>query len=82
MPQSAWKLDNTPVALENEILCDVETLNIDSASFKQISDACGGDAAAIAEHIAANVSRERGKQHNPVTGSGGMFIGRRAHVGE
>ena len=44
MPQSAWKLDNTPVALENEILCDVETLNIDSASFKQISDECGGDA--------------------------------------
>ena len=39
MPQSAWKIDNTPVAHENEILCDVETLNVDSASFKQIADA-------------------------------------------
>ncbi|MBV8333503.1 MAG: hypothetical protein JO192_12255, partial [Candidatus Eremiobacteraeota bacterium] len=34
MPQSAWKIDNTPVARANEILCDVETLNVDSASFK------------------------------------------------
>ncbi len=81
MPQSAWKLDNTPVALENEILCDVETLNVDSASFKQIADVCEGDAARIAEHVAGNV-RERGKQHNPVTGSGGMFIGRVLKVGE
>jgi L-erythro-3,5-diaminohexanoate dehydrogenase len=81
MPQTAWKIDNTPVALVNEILCDVETLNIDSASFKQIADACGGDAAAIADHIAGTVA-ERGKQHNPVTGSGGMFVGRVAVVGE
>jgi L-erythro-3,5-diaminohexanoate dehydrogenase len=81
MPQTAWKIDNTPVAFENEILCDVETLNIDSASFKQISDACGGDAAAIAEHV-LGIVRERGKQHNPVTGSGGMFIGYVREVGE
>jgi L-erythro-3,5-diaminohexanoate dehydrogenase len=81
MPQSAWKLDNTPVALENEILCDVETLNIDSASFKQISDECSGDADKISAHI-AGIVRERGKQHNPVTGSGGMFIGHVLKVGE
>lgn len=81
MPQSAHKLDNTPVAFDNEILCDVETLNIDSASFKQIRDHCGGDAAQIGEHIMQTV-RERGKQHNPVTGSGGMFIGRVLEVGE
>lgn len=81
MPQSAWKIDNTPVAYENEILCDVETLNIDSASFKQISDHCAGDEKAIAAHIARNVA-ERGKQHNPVTGSGGMFIGRVLKIGE
>ena len=81
MPQNAQKIDNTPVAFENEILCDVETLNIDSASFKQIRDACGGDAGRIAEHI-MQIVRERGKQHNPVTGSGGMFIGRILKVGE
>lgn len=80
LPQAAWKLDNTPHAYANEILCEVETLNIDSASFKQIGDACGGDPAAIAAQILATVN-ERGKQHNPVTGSGGMFVGRVAAVG-
>ncbi len=81
MPQNARKLDNTPVAFENEILCDVETLNIDSASFKQIRDLCEGDAQRIGNHIAQTV-RERGKQHNPVTGSGGMFIGHVLKIGE
>ena len=80
MPQSAWKIDNTPVAYGNEILCDVDVLNIDSASFKQIGDACNGDADAIAQHILGIVS-DRGKQHNPVTGSGGMFIGYVREIG-
>ena len=81
MPQDAWKLDNTPAAHENEILCDVEVLNIDSASFKQIAQACDFDARRIGEHVTANV-RARGKQHNPVTGSGGMFVGRVLQIGE
>jgi L-erythro-3,5-diaminohexanoate dehydrogenase len=81
MPQSAWRLDNTPVAHENEILCTVETLNVDSASFAQIAAACDGDAARIGEHI-LSIVRERGKQHNPITGSGGMFIGEVHTVGE
>ena len=81
MPQNARKIDNTPIAFENEMLCDVETLNIDSASFKQIRDYCESDAARIAEHI-MDIVRERGKQHNPVTGSGGMFIGRVLKIGE
>jgi L-erythro-3,5-diaminohexanoate dehydrogenase len=81
MPQDAWKLDNTPAAHENEILCDVEVLNIDSASFKQIAEACDFDARRIGDHVTANV-RARGKQHNPVTGSGGMFVGRVLQIGE
>ncbi len=81
MPQDAWRIDNTPVAGPNELLCEVEALNIDSASFKQIAEACGFDAQRIGEHVAANV-RERGKQHNPVTGSGGMFVGRVNQIGD
>ncbi|HEY0380576.1 MAG TPA: L-erythro-3,5-diaminohexanoate dehydrogenase [Candidatus Elarobacter sp.] len=80
LPQAAWKLDNTPRAYANEILCDVESLNVDSAAFKQMSDTCAGDAVAIAAHVLATV-RERGKQHNAVTGSGGMFIGRVVEIG-
>ena len=80
MPQNAWQLDNTPLAASNELLCDVEWLNIDSASFRQIDETEGGDPARIAAHILATVA-ERGKQHNSVTGSGGMFIGRVRAVG-
>ena len=80
LPQNAWKIDNTPLARANEILCAVETLNIDSASFKQIVEATGGDAQAAAAHILATVN-DRGKQHNPVTGSGGMFVGRVLEIG-
>ncbi|HLX26299.1 MAG TPA: L-erythro-3,5-diaminohexanoate dehydrogenase [Candidatus Cybelea sp.] len=81
MPQDAWRIDNTPVAGETEILCDVEALNIDSASFRQICEECDSDAERIGRHVAAIVA-ERGKQHNPVTGSGGMFVGRVADIGE
>jgi len=80
LPQSAWRLDAAPHAHANEILCAVDVLNIDSASFKQISESVGGDAARIAEHIRATVA-ERGKQHNAVTGSGGMFVGRVLAIG-
>lgn len=80
LPQAAWRLDNTPVAFENEILCDVEALNVDSASFAQIREACNNDAGAVAQRILATV-RERGKQHNPVTGSGGMFVGTVREIG-
>jgi L-erythro-3,5-diaminohexanoate dehydrogenase len=80
LPQAAWKLDNTPRPYANEILCAVETLNIDSASFTQMNEVCGGDAGAISAHILATVE-QRGKQHNPVTGSGGMFVGRVVEIG-
>jgi L-erythro-3,5-diaminohexanoate dehydrogenase len=80
LPQAAWRLDATPEAYDNEILCDVDVLNIDSASFKQIADAEGGDEERIGAHIQAIV-RDRGKQHNSVTGSGGMFIGSVRDVG-
>ena len=41
LPQGAWRVDNTPRAYANEILCDVETLNVDSASFKQRKEVPG-----------------------------------------
>ncbi len=81
MPQNAWKLDDTPAAFANEILCDVDALNLDSASFAQIRAFCSDDEQKIANHILATV-RERGKQHNAVTGSGGMFVGRVREIGD
>ncbi|MBV8354446.1 MAG: L-erythro-3,5-diaminohexanoate dehydrogenase [Candidatus Eremiobacteraeota bacterium] len=81
LPQTAWRLDNTPRARENEILCRVEALSLDSASFRQIREAAGDDRARIAQAILSTVA-ERGKMHNPVTGSGGIFIGTVAEIGE
>ena len=80
LPQQAERVDPRLPIAEDELLVEVESLNIDSASFHQISEACGGDVARIEAHILKLVSN-RGKHHNPVTGSGGMFIGRVAQVG-
>ncbi len=81
MPQTAWILDATPEVRSNEILCEVEALNIDSASFRQIVEASDGDEQRVTERILALVA-ERGKHHNPITGSGGMFLGRVSAVGD
>ncbi len=81
LPQPAWRIDNTMEIRSNEILIDVETLNIDSASFTQIKNAANSDETQIAATILETVA-QRGKQHNPVTGSGGMLIGTVAAIGD
>jgi L-erythro-3,5-diaminohexanoate dehydrogenase len=80
LPQPALKIDNTMEIFDNEILIDVQTLNIDSASFTQISDQAGGDVEKIKE-IMKGIVAERGKHQNPVTGSGGMLIGTIEQIG-
>jgi L-erythro-3,5-diaminohexanoate dehydrogenase len=80
LPQQAEKIDPSLPIARDELLIEVESLNIDSASFHQIAEACGKEDARIEKHILELVER-RGKQHNPVTGSGGMLIGRVIQVG-
>ncbi|MCT4593732.1 MAG: zinc-binding dehydrogenase [Anaeromicrobium sp.] len=80
LPQPAKKIDNTMEIYDNEILIDVQTLNIDSASFTQIKEEAGGDVEKIKE-IMKGIVAERGKHQNPVTGSGGMLIGTVAKIG-
>lgn len=74
LPQAATRVDNSLPIFENEILIDVDTLNIDSASFRQMKEACGGDLGGVASQVLENVEK-MGKQLNPVTGSGGMLLG-------
>jgi len=74
LPQAATRLDNSLPIWDNEILIDVQTLNIDSASFRQMRTAAGGDPQGIAAQVMRNVGT-MGKQQNPVTGSGGMLLG-------
>lgn len=81
LPQAAYKLDNTMEIFPNEILIDVRSLNIDSASFIQIKNEAQGDVSKIKSKI-LEIVNQRGKMQNPVTGSGGMLIGTVAKIGE
>ena len=80
LPQGATKVDNSLPLYDNEILIDVDTLNIDSASFRQMKAANPGNPKGIGEQVLKNVAA-MGKQQNPVTGSGGMLLGRVADLG-
>jgi L-erythro-3,5-diaminohexanoate dehydrogenase len=82
LPQPAVKVDNNVTEIyDNEILVDVDILNIDSASFTQIKEQAGGDVEKIKE-IILDIVTTQGKMKNPVTGSGGMFIGTVLKIGE
>ncbi len=75
LPQPANKIDNNMDEIyDNEILIDVITLNVDSASFTQIKEQAGGDEEKIKE-IMFGIVAKQGKHRNPVTGSGGMLLG-------
>lgn len=75
LPQPANKIDNNMDEIyDNEILIDVITLNVDSASFTQIKEQAGGDDEKIKE-IMFDIVAKQGKHRNPVTGSGGMLLG-------
>ena len=80
LPQPADVVDNTMEIYNNEVLIDVHTLNIDSASFTEISNRANGDVEEI-KRIILEIVNTTGKHKNPWTGSGGMLIGRVAEVG-
>ncbi len=75
LPQRAKRLNPQLPLKAGELLIDVERLNIDAASFKQLKTECNGDVQAVISAITRIVA-ERGKMQNPVTHSGGMLIGR------
>jgi L-erythro-3,5-diaminohexanoate dehydrogenase len=74
LPQAAWKLDPRPELAPDEVRIRVQRLNLDAASYRQLRVEHHGDPAAMRAAV-AGIIRDRGKMHNPVTGSGGMLIG-------
>jgi L-erythro-3,5-diaminohexanoate dehydrogenase len=80
LPQPAKRIDNTMEIYDNEILIEVDTLNVDAASFTQIEEAEGGDVQKMARH-SLGIIASRGKHHNPDTGSGGMLLGTIKEIG-
>ena len=80
LPQPADIIDNTMEIYDNEVLIDVHTLNIDSASFTEIEKRAEGDVEKIKE-IILGIVEKTGKHKNPWTGSGGMLIGKVKEIG-
>ena len=92
LPQPADVIDNTMEIYDNEVLIDVKTLNIDSASFTEIvRRTCDGKKPADIEGDVAEMEKVKetmksivakaGKHKNPWTGSGGMLIGTVKEIG-
>lgn len=80
LPQQAKRLNCELPLHPEEILIDVSSLNVDSASFHQFFESNQKDVTKTGDAI-LKVIRERGKLQNPVTGSGGMLIGTVKEVG-
>ena len=74
LPQPADVIDNNMEIYDNEVLIDVHTLNVDSASFTQIERQANHDIEEI-KKIMKGIVAKAGKHKNPVTGSGGMLVG-------
>ncbi|HYP22959.1 MAG TPA: L-erythro-3,5-diaminohexanoate dehydrogenase, partial [Actinomycetota bacterium] len=66
LPQQARVLDTSLPLRRGEALIDVEYLNVDSASWRQLREEAGGDAAVMKARIESIVA-SAGKMHNPVT---------------
>ncbi len=80
LPQAAWRLDASPEVGPDEVRVRVERLNLDAASFRQLSTKHGGDGDAVRAEV-VEIIAARGKMQNPETGSGGMLIGTVEEVG-
>lgn len=75
LPQAASYLNSDLPPYDNEIVVSLRKLQIDAASFYQLS---GGG---VVDQQIQKIVAERGKMHNPVTNSGGVFLGTVSFVG-
>ena len=80
LPQAAERLDATGALWADEVRVRVRRLNLDAASFRELSTRHRGDGAAVRAEVLAIIAA-RGKMQNPVTGSGGMLVGVVEEVG-
>ena len=80
LPTSAWRLDNSRNIAPEEIRVDIKRIHIEQTSFKQICLEAADNDQRIKEKIMDIVIR-RGKLHNPVTDTGGLFYGTVSEVG-
>ena len=70
----AWELDNSSQLKPGEVRIALDKVHVEGTSFRQICQEAGNDEEQIKEKIKDIVIR-RGKLHNPVTDTGGLFCG-------
>ena len=80
LPTSAWRLDNTRAIMPQEIRVDIKRIHVEGTSFKQICMESNDNDQRIKQKIMDIVIR-RGKLHNPVTDTGGLFYGTVSEIG-
>lgn len=80
LPTSAWRLDNSRTIGAAEIRVDIRRIHIEGTSFKQICLEANNNEQRIRQKIMDIVIR-RGKLHNPVTDTGGLFYGVVSEIG-
>lgn len=81
LPTSAWRLDNSRPIAPQEIRVNIRRIHIEGTSFKQICLEANDNDQRIKQKVMDIVIR-RGKLHNPVTDTGGLFYGTVSEVGE
>ncbi|MNR92310.1 L-erythro-3,5-diaminohexanoate dehydrogenase [compost metagenome] len=79
-PYDAWTLDVREPLAPGEIRLAVDRLNLDATSFRDLWERHEGDTEKLGAEVLAIVA-ERGKMHNPRTGSGGVMQGRISEIG-
>lgn len=73
-PASAWQLDNSSKLKPGEMRIGLKRIHIEGTSFRQICQEANNDENLIKEKI-MDIVIKRGKLHNPVTDTGGLFCG-------
>ncbi len=81
IPVSAWKINNDMNVRSGEIKIELNRIQIDNNSFRQICSSCAFDDEKIKAKILYIIS-QRGKLHNPFTNSGGVVYGKISEVGD
>ena len=81
LPTSAWRLNNTRTIMPHEIRVDIKRIHVEGTSFKQICMESNDNDQRIKQKIMDIVIR-RGKLHNPVTDTGGLFYGTVSEIGK
>lgn len=81
MPTSAWRVNNDKEIEPYEMRISLALVHVEGTSFRQISVQAKHEDAAIVDKIKSIIDL-RGKLHNPLTDTGGLFYGRVEEIGE